>query len=160
MKTSLFCLLIVALISCSRNIETEITLNPSDAAAVTGMVQEFNNLLVTSGELASASTAQQKHHLDSIYHHHDSLFWHYHSLYNEINHHPHNDHLHKWVPYDHTIDHSHHFHPVYPHNIHDSLIVVPNGHHPHHTIHHSEIHSIHDHHRIDSLHNIHQVYHH
>ena len=160
MKTIIFNLLVLVLISCSRNNETEITLNSSDVAAVAAMAVETNNLVLSSTELKSATTSEQIHHWDSIFHHHDSLFWHHHSLYNENNHNPHNDHHHVWIHYEPSIDHSHHYHPVYPNHPGDSVINASNGHHSDYTNYHPEIHSLHDHHVIDSLHHLHQVYHH
>lgn len=160
MKAISFCLLILLGFSCSTSNEAEMDLNAADAAAVSGMLQETNNLKHTAANLTSATTSPERHHWDSIYHHHDSVYWHHHNTYNTANHHPHNDHHHQWVPYDHVVDHSHHYHPPYPGHPHDSLVVIPNGHHSNHNTSHSSAHNLHDHHVMDSLHHIHQSYHH
>lgn len=160
MKTTLFCVLIFTLVSCSKNKETEVSLNASDAAAVAGMLAEINSLGQAASHLDSAITSEQKHHWDSIYHHHNSLYWHHHNNYNVVNSHPHNDHEHQWVPYNPNIDHSHHYHHPYSANAHDSLVVVSNGHHPDHNANHPDIHNLHDHQVVDSLHRIHQIHHH
>ena len=161
MKTFLFFFLLVAFVSCSRDAsEKETPVEPADAAAVMAMQQQEIALRQTSSQLATATTPEQRHHLDSVYHHQDSVYWHHHNQYSHQNTHAHNDHHHQWVHYDPTVDHSHHYHPVYPNHPHDSLIVVSNGHHPNHTVYHHNLHSLHDHHVIDSLHHIHQMHHH
>lgn len=159
MKTIFAFLVVLAIVSCSKNEKTDTALSASDAAAVAGMLQETDSLYQASAQLRAATTPQQIHHLDSVFHHHDTLYWHHHNQYNENNPHPHNDHHHQWVPYDHSVDHSHHYHHPYEGHANDSLIVVSNGHHPDYTTHHPDIHDLHDHHVTDSLHHLHQTYH-
>ncbi|MEP6615931.1 MAG: hypothetical protein ABJA57_05100 [Ginsengibacter sp.] len=160
MKTSIFYITCFFIISCSKTTDTAGNLDASDAAAVSGMINETNILMGVSTQLEHAVTSDQIHHLDNLYDEHDSIFWHHHNSYNEANNQPHNDHTHAWVPYDPSIDHSHHFHPAYPDHFHDSLVEVPNNHHADYNIYHPDIHSLHDHHVIDSLEHLHQLYHH
>ena len=158
MKTMLYAFFLMLFAACAKteNAKDEV-LAPTDAMAVAAMKLEVSALQTTAHQL-SGSTEQQTH-LDSSYHHHDSLFWHHHAQYNHANHNTHIDHHHQWVAYDPHVDHSHHYHPVYPGHPHDSLVVIPNGHHPATTASHPDIHTIQDHHSIDSLHRLHHRYH-
>ena len=160
MKTNLTCILILTMISCSKNNETAVILNSADAVAVAAMAGEIINLKQAASHLQSAATPEQSLHWDSIYHHHNSLYWHHHNNYNAQNGHPHNDHGHNWMPYNPNVDHSHHYHHPYSVNPHDSLVIVSNNHHPDQKTHDPKIHNLNDHHVVDSLHNIHQVHHH
>jgi hypothetical protein len=159
MKILVFGFGIILMISCTRNNQGSQLLTATDLAAITGMSKEANNLKASSTQLSYASNHSAIKHWDSVYHHADSVYWHHHSQYNHANHHSHNDHHHQWVAYDHAIDHSKHYHPVYPGHPHDSLVTVSNGHHPVANTHHPDIHTITDHRLLDSLHRLHQRFH-
>ena len=160
MKITVFAFIVIVLISCSRNNVSNESLSAADLAAITGMAKESDNLKAASSHLTAATHLSEIKHWDSVYHQADSLYWHHHSAYNVANHHPHNDHEHQWVPYDHRIDHTKHYHHNYPGHPHDSLIVVSNGHHLNQEVTHSDVHNVNDHHVADSLHHLHQNYHH
>jgi hypothetical protein len=145
--------------SCAKTTNQEPTLSASDAAAVAGMAEQSAHLEAVIKNLIHASSPAQRHHWDSLFRYHDALFWSYHHQYNHDNGHPHHDHSHHWVPYDPTLDHRHHYHPAYPQHAQDSLVVVPNGHHPSAGVHPQAVQSLEDHHRIDSLHHLHQKHH-
>lgn len=151
--------LLALIVSCTKSTENVQELNTTDIAAVTGMVGEVNFLRQASLQLSTASTPQQRHHADSSFHHHDSLHWVHHSHYNTTNNHPHNDHIHNWVPYNPTVNHTHHYHPHHPGHPNDSLVVILNGHHTAPAPHHPGVHTINDHHVMDSLHHVHQGHH-
>lgn len=156
-KLIVLILLTATILSCEKKSDAEPAVDQTDVA-LSAMNIELNNLKDLSIQLASTTNPQQQSHLDNSFHHHDSLYWHHHHTYNS-SHNAHNDHTHQFVHYDPNVNHSHHYHPAYPDHLHDSLIVVPNGHHPNHHTYHPGIHSLHDHHVIDSLHKVHQNHH-
>lgn len=158
MKPSLFVLAMLLIVSCSKTAEPDVSLSPTDAVASAGIVTELNNLAVAAPNLQAAATTLVRHHWDSAFHHHDSLQWVHHRHYNTPNNHPHNDHHHRWVPYDPAGNHAHHYHPVQRGHGNDS-IVVPNNHHTSHQTFHPGVQGLHDHHLVNSLHHIHRLFH-
>lgn len=160
MKTTIFSILLISIVSCSKN-EEDSALSSTDASAVAGMTQQISHLEQALNNLVNATDVTQRHHWDSVFHHYNSQFWHHHNQYHHDNNHPHNDHNHNWINYDPAIDHSSHYHHPYEGHANDSLVIVANNHHtsnePHHDV---NIHHLQHHNTIDSLHHLHQLHHH
>ncbi|RYZ49962.1 MAG: hypothetical protein EOP49_15050 [Sphingobacteriales bacterium] len=161
MKTAYLLSFVVIIFSCTKNEnkDNNESMAPADITASQSMRTEAVASRNALAALVSATTTSTRQHFDSAFHMHDSLFWVNHGAYHHGAY-QHDDHNHHWVPYDSTVNHSHHYHHPYPGHAHDSLVVTPLNHNHDNTDGHHPGHDLSDHHTQDSLHQIHNHYHH
>ena len=158
--TTVFVVLII--VSCQKQ-STDFAretgrLSPGDSVAAAQMSNELIGMSVALNSLLSSTSHVHQKHWDDLYHQHDTMFWHHHNLYHHETY-THDDHSHRWVPYNNTVSHTSHFHHPYPNQSNDSLVTHTNNHHPNVVNHHFNGHHIKQHHTLDSLHHLHNTHH-